>query len=146
MIGVPGPIIDPEWIARELAILAARFRIKEIRYDKTYVDLLKLAMTKVGVTLPLVEYRQGFVSMGPALQLLGDKLKAGLVRHGGNPVLTHCVGNAVVVADAADNMKFDKGKSHSTSKLRIDGAIALAMAVAPGAPPEPPRDFKLFYI
>ena len=53
------------------------------------------------------------------------------------------MGNAVVVSDPAGNLKFDKGKSHSTSKLRIDGAVALAMAVAPGPPPEPPRDFRM---
>jgi phage terminase large subunit-like protein len=68
------------------------------------------------------------------------------VRHGGNPILSYCVGNAVVVADAADNLKFHKGRSHSTSKLRIDGAVALAMAVAPGAPPAPPRDFLMMFI
>ena len=34
LISVPGEIIDPEWVLRELAILAERFRIQEIRYDK----------------------------------------------------------------------------------------------------------------
>ena len=103
-------------------------------------------MNKAGVTLPFVEHQQGFISMGPALQLSGDKLRAGQVRHGGNPLLTHCIGNAVVVADAADNLKFHKGRSHSTSKLRIDGAVVLAMAMSPMATEAPPRDFKLFYV
>ena len=147
LTGVPGPIIDPEWIAREFALLNARFKIQEFRYDRTYMDGLKLAMSKVGVTpLPMTEFGQGYLSMGPALRRLGDLLRAGLVRHGGNPVLTHCVGNAVVTSDPAGNLKFDKGKSHSTSKLRIDGAPALAMSVAPGPSPEPPRDFRMMFI
>ena len=75
-----------------------------------------------------------------------DVLRAGRVRHAGHPILTHCIGNAVVVADAADNMKFHKGRSHSTSKLRIDGAVAMAMALAPMAPPEQPREFALMFI
>jgi phage terminase large subunit-like protein len=115
LIAVPGEVIDPEWVVRELALLASRFRIQEIRYDKYGIADLKLAMTKAGVTLPLVEHQQGFVSMGPALSYLGDKLRAGQVRHGGHPGLTHCIGNAVVVADAADILKIHKGKSHSTS-------------------------------
>jgi len=146
LTGVPGPIIDPEWIAREFALLNARFKIQEFRYDRTYMDGLKLAMSKVGVTLPMTEFGQGYLSMGPALRRLGDLLRAGLVRHGGNPALTHCVGNAVVTSDPAGNLKFDKGKSHSTSKPRIDGAPALAMSVAPGPSPEPPRDFRMMFI
>ena len=83
--------------------------------------------------------------MGPALQHLADKLRAGQVRHGGDPVLTSCIANAVVTVDAAGNQKFDRGRSHSTSKLRIDGAVALAMAMAPRAP-EPPREFTMMFI
>ena len=146
LIGVPGDIIDPAWVLRELSLFNARFPIQEIRYDKSYMDGIKLEMTKAGIVLPFVEFRQGFISMGPALQHLADKLRAGQVRHGGNPILTHCIGNAVVVADAADNMKFHKGRSHSTSKLRIDGAVALAMAMAPGPPPPPPREFTMMFI
>ena len=146
LIGVPGDIVDPAWVLREISVLASRFQIKEIRYDKSYMDGIKLEMTKAGVTLPFVEYRQGFISMGPALQFLADKLRAGQVRHGGNPILTHCIGNAVVVADAADNMKFHKGRSHSTSKLRVDGAVAMAMAMAPMAAPEQPREFRMMFI
>ena len=63
-----------------------------------------------------------------------------------SPILTHCIGNAVVVADAADNMKFHNGRSHSTSKLRIDGAVALAMALAFLALAEQPREFALMFI
>ena len=79
------------------------------------MDNLKLAMSKVDVALPMAEFGQGYLSMGPALRRLGDLLRAGQIRHGGNPVLTHCVGNAVVTTDPAGNLKFDKGKSHSTS-------------------------------
>ena len=145
LISVPGEIIDPAWVLREISILAKRFQIREIRYDKSYMSGIKLEMAKTGISLPFVEYQQGFISMGPALQFLADKLRAGQVRHGANPILTHCIGNAVTVADAADNLKFHKGRSHSTSKLRIDGAVALAMAMAPMAA-APPREFRMMFI
>lgn len=42
-----------------------------------------------------------------------------------NPVLTMCAANAVATRDAAGNRKMDKSKATG----RIDGMVALAMAV-----------------
>jgi phage terminase large subunit-like protein len=62
---------------------------------------------------------------------------AGRLRHGGHPILTWNVANAVVTTDAAGNRKLDKSKITG----RIDGAQALAMAcgaMARGAAGETP--------
>jgi phage terminase large subunit-like protein len=58
------------------------------------------------------------------------------IRHGGNPVLTACVANAVLTADPAGNQKIDKGKSNARGTTRIDGAVTLVMALglASGSP------------
>jgi phage terminase large subunit-like protein len=64
LIGVPGHIVDPAWVLREISLLAARFKITEIRYDRSYMDGIRLEMARAGVTLPFVEHRQGFISMG----------------------------------------------------------------------------------
>jgi phage terminase large subunit-like protein len=53
--------------------------------------------------------------------LLSEKLL-----HGNHPVLKMCAANAVVKADEVGNRKLDKKKSRG----RIDGMVALAMAVA----------------
>jgi phage terminase large subunit-like protein len=50
---------------------------------------------------------------------------AGHVRHGGNPILRSCFGNAVAERDAAENETFTEKKARG----RIDGAAAAAMAV-----------------
>ncbi|MCE6982181.1 phage terminase small subunit P27 family, partial [Pseudomonas frederiksbergensis] len=102
------------------------------------------------ITLPeLVEFGQGFKDMGPAVdeferRLLGmtelqpgpedeaeeffdDAVSADAVeslRHDGNPVMTWCAGNAVIVSDPANNRKADKAKATG----RIDGIIAAIMA------------------
>ena len=49
---------------RELSLFNARFPIQEIRYDKSYMDGIKLEMSKAGIVLPIVEFRQGYISMG----------------------------------------------------------------------------------
>ena len=61
LIGVPGDIIDPAWVLREIAILATRFQLTAIRYDQSYMDGIKLEMAKAGVALPFVEHQQGFI-------------------------------------------------------------------------------------
>jgi phage terminase large subunit-like protein len=48
------------------------------------------------------------------------------IRHGGNPVLTWMVGNAVARVDPAGNIKPDKAKATG----KIDGVVATIMALA----------------
>jgi phage terminase large subunit-like protein len=53
----------------------------------------------------------------------------GRLRHGANPVLTSCIANTVLVSDPAGNNKPDKDKSGKRSTTRIDGAVALLIAL-----------------
>jgi len=63
--------------------------------------------------------------MAPAIKELERAVIAGELQHGGHPVLRWNVENVVVREDSAGNRMFHKGKSRD----RIDGAVALAMAV-----------------
>jgi phage terminase large subunit-like protein len=63
--------------------------------------------------------------MAPAIDALETTLLNEQMAHGGNPVLTMCMANARVERDAAGNRKLNKAKATG----RIDGAIALAMAI-----------------
>jgi phage terminase large subunit-like protein len=57
---------------------------------------------------------------------LEQVLLEGELAHGNHPVLSMCITNTVVAIDDAGNRKPSKRKSTG----RIDGMIALAMAVA----------------
>jgi len=72
-----------------------------------------------------IPYGQGTLSMTPALRELEVKLLGKRLKHGNHPILEMCARNAVVVGDSGAR-KFDKKKQHG----RIDGMVALAMAVA----------------
>ena len=78
-----------------------------------------------GISLPLVEFGQGFKDMAPAIDVLEEALLNCSLQHGGHPVLTMCAANAVVIKDPAGNRKLDKQKATG----RIDGMVALAMAL-----------------
>lgn len=121
----PGKSIDYEWVAVEIAKLCEGLRVLGIAFDRYRMKLLKPHFDRAGVTLPLVEFGQGYVSMSPAVQATEIELLHDRVRHGNHPVLTMCASNAVVIRDPAGNRKLDKAKSTG----RIDGMVAKVMAL-----------------
>jgi len=69
--------------------------------------------------------RQGFGAMSAPTKSLEKAILSRALRHDGNPVLRWCVANVATESDTAGNIKLSK----KVSTERIDGAVALAMAV-----------------
>ena len=90
--------------------------------------------------LPMIEFRQGYVSMNEPSKALEKLVVGRQLRHGGNPVLRWMANNCAVEIDAAGNVKPSKKRSTE----RIDGVVALIMAVGLSltAPPQPPPFFQ----
>jgi phage terminase large subunit-like protein len=88
--------------------------------------LLKAGFTEEELEAKFEEFGQGFQSMSPALRTTESALLSQKVAHGGHPVLTMCMENAVVMMDPAGGKKLSKAKSRG----RIDGAVSLVMAMA----------------
>lgn len=125
----PGRAIEYEYIAEYLRGLFDRCNVVSLAFDRYNMRFLKPWLEKVGFTEAELErfkeFGQGFVSMSPAIRELESKLLSKKLRHGNHPVLTMCMSNAVTISDPAGNRKFVKGKNTG----RIDGAVALAMAI-----------------
>jgi len=98
--------------------------VQSVAYDRWRITILKKEFDSLGITLPLVEWGQGFKDMSPAIDTLESELLNGRIAHGNHPVLTMCAANAVISRDAAGNRKLDKHKATG----RIDGLVAMAMA------------------
>jgi phage terminase large subunit-like protein len=122
----PGATVDYEYIAYEIADILGGERVNGIAYDRWRIDLMKRELDRIGLNLPLVPHGQGYKDMSPALDSLESELLNARLCHGGHPVLNMCAANAVVQTDPAGNRKLAKDKSSG----RIDGMVALAMAVA----------------
>jgi phage terminase large subunit-like protein len=105
--------------------------VKQVAFDRWRFDLLKKELDEIGLALPLIPFGQGFKDMAPALDRLEEALLNDQMSHGNNPVLTMCMNNTRVEVDAAGNRKLNKAKSTG----RIDGAVALAMAIGCAAMP-----------
>lgn len=123
----PGNTVDLRAVEEQIRELCARFAVREIAFDPTYGRSMMAALTEDG--LPAVEFRQGWVSMAPAVKELERIILAGDLAHGGHPVLRWNFGNVQVETDKAGNRMFHKGKSGN----KIDGAVATVMAVGRAA-------------
>ncbi|WP_328824293.1 terminase large subunit [Pseudomonas arcuscaelestis] len=146
----PGRAISKLHVLRRMQTICDFFQVDKIAFDRWRIEDMRQLMVEYDITLPeLVEFGQGFKDMGPAVdeferRLLGmtelqpapedeaeeffdDAVSVEAVeslRHDGNPVMTWCAGNAVIVSDPANNRKADKAKATG----RIDGIIAAIMA------------------
>jgi phage terminase large subunit-like protein len=122
----PGASVDYSFVAREISEILSECNVKKVNFDRWRFDLLKKEFDNIGFDIPLEPFGQGFKDMAPAVDQLETLLLNEQLLHGAHPVLTMCMANARIELDAAGNRKLNKAKATG----RIDGAVALAMAVA----------------
>ncbi len=130
---IPGSTIDPSFIAHHLMMMGDIYDIQAIAFDRWRIEDLKRELGLLGGALPLVSHGQGFKDMSLAVDALERAVAERKLCHGGNPPLNMCASNAVVTRDPAGGRKLDKSKARG----RIDGLVALAMALNVAKPAEP---------
>lgn len=121
----PGATVDLSFVADWLADYAVTRNVRSVRYDRWHIQYLQAELARINSQVPMEPFGQGFRDMSPAISAMEGALLAGVVRHGGHPVLAMCAANAIAIRDSAGNRKLDKAKSTG----RIDGLVALAMAL-----------------
>jgi phage terminase large subunit-like protein len=130
----PGRSVSYEWVAHELRGLFRQYNISKIAFDRWNFKHLKPWLLKAGFTEQMIgakfqEFGQGTQSMSPALRDLEQCLLDRQLVHD-NPILSMNAAHTVIRTDSAGNRAPDKRKATH----RIDGMVALLMALAPGAP------------
>lgn len=133
LITPDGRTVNPASVAAKIVELYGLYEVRGLAYDRYKIDeLLRCfdehgfeAQEGEGYGLRLVPWGQGYKDMTPAVDALEQAVLDGDLKHDGHPILTWNVMNAICIGDAAGNRKLDKDKS----RFRIDGAVALAMAL-----------------
>lgn len=139
LVAVPGPTIRSGWIAAELARLAVEFKIQSVAYDRWRIDDLAVDLADADCKVKLEPRGQGFKDAGPDIEVLIELAMTGRLRHGGHPVLRAAMSSAITVSDPAGNLKVEKDTSNRRGAVRIDPAVALAMALGLAARTPPKR-------
>lgn len=143
LLTCPGRTIDPEAVALKIAELHGQYGIEALAYDRWRIEDLRRKLDAIGCDVQLVPHGQGFRDMSPSIDVLERLVFEVKLRHGGHPVLTMCASNAKATADAAGNRKLDKSASPNQ---RIDGLVALAMALGVAQRHEAPPDVQAFVL
>jgi len=139
LLTTPGKSIAYEYVAQELVRMLESMDVRKVGFDRWNLRHFKPWLVKAGLpeerigdpaaprpTDLFAAFGQGFKDMTPAVRTLETALLNSTLRHGNHPVLTMCAANAVVKGDEAGGRKLDKLRSRG----RIDGMVALAMALS----------------
>jgi phage terminase large subunit-like protein len=132
----PGKVIDQDAIKFKLLSLAKEFEVIEIPMDPHNATKLQTELMAHG--LPVVNHPQGWISMSPAIKATEILILSEKLVHDGNPVLRWMFGNVALEISSRDNRSFHKGKSTD----RIDGQVALAMAIGRSQASEGPSIYE----
>ena len=132
-----GNVIDYKAIRAVIYELAEQFDIREIAFDRWNSSETVTELMASGFNM--VPIGQGMQSMAAPTKRTMELVLRRELAHGDNPIPKWMAGNVVPEVDAAGNVKPDK----SRSREKIDGMVALIMAIARGmlAPPEQSSDW-----
>ncbi len=118
-----GDITDYEEI--EIAIGEARdiFDVEWVAYDPAQATMLVTRLMKAGA--PVLEVRPSVLNFSEPMKELDAMTKAGLIAHGGCPVMEWQMSNVVAQSDAKDNVYPRKPRAEA----KIDNPVALIAAI-----------------
>lgn len=118
-----GNVIDHNFIQAAIEDDWDNFNIADIGFDPYNAAMIVTRLQDSGVEM--VTFRQGYLSMSPAVKEAEAIILKKQLAHGGNPVLRWMCSNTVMTLDPAGNLKPDKAKSTQ----RIDGIVAMLMGI-----------------
>lgn len=122
----PGDFVDQNFVKKAILEGFEEFDVQGVGYDPWNAQKLVSDLQNDGVDVAqVIQMRQGIQTLGEPSKHLERLVYAGLLDHGGNPVLRWMAQNAIVRFD--ENMNFAPTKKRSAEK--IDGIVAAVMAV-----------------
>ncbi|WP_291647361.1 terminase TerL endonuclease subunit [Bosea sp. (in: a-proteobacteria)] len=119
----PGNVVDFRAVEQRIRELCDEYDVKEIAFDPALARSILNNLLDDGYRA--IEFRQGALSMMPAIAELERSVIAGRFKHGGHPILRMCFANTEVETNSHGH----KTRLHKSKKwLSIDGTVAAAMS------------------
>lgn len=122
---VPGELIDPDIIERQIREWHKMYRPSHIGYDRWCATLLTAKLAK-DVMLNLLPISQSGTTINPAAMDFETLLSDGRILHSGSSFINWQINNACIRPDTKGNLYPQKSDGNSPNK--IDAVIAMVMA------------------
>ncbi|TDH58271.1 terminase large subunit [Dankookia rubra] len=119
----PGNETDFDAIESDIVDLCRHFQVVSAGFDPW--QSAQMAQRLRGEGVNVLEFRATTQNFSPAILELDAAMRAGRLRHDGNPVLEWCMGNVVGKPDRRGNLYPTKQRPEQ----KIDAAVALMMAI-----------------
>jgi phage terminase large subunit-like protein len=127
VFATPGEVTDQDEIQRYiLETISKEHQVREIAYDAWNATQLAVRLGAAGATM--VTIAQTISMMSEAVKRIEELVVGRKLQHGGHPVLSWMASNCETQSDSYGNRKLRKPE-RSEAK-RVDGMVALAMAVS----------------
>lgn len=123
LIATAGNTIDQNEIQDDLRALKSEFQIAAAAYDP--FQATKFATELLDEGFPMIEVGATVKNFSEPMKALDKAVRDGRFHHDGDPVLEWMVSNVVAHVDKKDNIF----PNRATEKQKIDGAVALIMAM-----------------
>ena len=137
----PGNVADEHFIQAAIVQDAQTYQVAGGAIDRLFQGLrLTLELADQGVMLNPMG--QGFLSVAAPTKKLLELITARRCHHGGHPILRWMADNVVLRKDPAGNVKIDKERSPQ----KVDGMVALMMAVDAWTRQPAPREYAMLFI
>lgn len=120
----PGDVVDYPYLEERIPQILRQYKTRVVHADPWNATSTTQRVAAEG--LPVVNFRQNWMNMSPAIKQAEVAIAKGLIHHGNNPVLNWMADNAVAHRDRKDNLTFDK----LLSSDKIDGIVAMVMGFA----------------
>ena len=125
----PGATIDQDQICAEVFELCEEYHVNDLGYDPWNASLTENRLTAEGV--PCFKVRQNFGTLNESCKRLESLIADRSIQHDGNTVMSWMIENVEVLTDArTGNIKPVRPRA---TGLKIDGVMALVMAIAAGS-------------
>jgi phage terminase large subunit-like protein len=133
IIATDGNFIDQNVIQDDIRLDRDLYRFREVAYDP--YQAAKFAGELMTEGFPMVEMGMTVKNLSAPMKEIEGLVKAGRIHHNGDPVLAWMMSNVVCHVDRKDNVFPVK----QTAKNKIDGAVALIMAMGRAMHAPPPE-------
>ena len=131
-----GAMTDMKVVEEGLREDLSRFDVQAIGFDPWNALSLSTSLANDGA--PMVEYRNTVEKFSDPMKRVEAMVQGGKLRHGDDPVMRWMMGNVVAKRDAKDNI-FPRKERYEN---KIDGVVALIMAVGLAGVPEEKGNFE----